>query len=168
MSASCYYCSNDPYGTCFKCHSWACSQHGQRGPNVPRFVCAVCTTNSLGASAGSLVANPYPSSVTVQLRKIDPIPTGENQEFWRFKDFDEFQEWHPGYADTIEEIARFRPLPFNKLEDQALRNDILEYLSSGGQQLLTAAVAVLKQFNITNELVARPLLPFVELWERGE
>lgn len=169
MTAKCTFCSSgDPFGTCYKCSSWACDQHGRRHPSKFRFVCHCCDSGSCAGSAARMVAQPA-STAFRAMQEFDLIPKEDPPDFWLFESLADFEEKRPGYGEEIfaeiRSAIRDQRLKFDRIEDFSLRSDVLDRLPQEGRDLLVAAVFLILRFGIPRDQVAQPLVEFVNVWE---
>ncbi len=156
MAAQCYLCkagtqpipgqnTGDPLGVCLKCHVTACRGHAARDPNHPRWVCVVCDTTLLAASA---VRAGGSTSVLAQL-----ISSALLRDEGLFPDLNAFLEARPEMRWVVDDVERTL-----REGDQHFRQGatamMWRSLTLEARRMIAAAIVIVRRLRInTWELV---------------
>lgn len=156
MPAKCYHCQTgtqpipgqnkgDPLGVCLKCHVMACRGHAVRDPNYPRWICVVCDTTLLAASA---VRAGGSTSVLAQLMSSALL-----RDEGLFPNLNAFIEARPEMQwvlEYVEETLQEGDIHFQ----QGATATMWRSLTPEAQRMIAAAIVIVRRLRIdTWELV---------------
>lgn len=156
MAAQCYHCqtgtqpipgqkTGDPLGVCLKCHVTACRGHAARDPNYPRWVCVVCDTSLLAASA---VGAGGSTSVLAQL-----ISSALLRDEGLFPNLNAFLNARPEMRWVLEDVERTVQEGDSHFRQGAIAT-MWQSLTPEARRMIAAAIVIVRRLRInTWELV---------------
>jgi len=156
VAARCYFCQTgtqlipghnrgDPLGVCLKCHVMACRGHAARDRNYPRWVCVVCDTSLLTASA---VRAGGATSVLSQLIS-SALLRGEGL----FPNLNAFLDAQPEMRWVLEDVERTLLEGDHRFRQNATAG-MWQSLTPDARRMVAAAIVIVRRLRINKwELV---------------
>jgi hypothetical protein len=167
--SSCYCCNKvsnavagtdadqtNPHGGCAICGVFCCDGHAVRDAKVRRFQCVLCVPSLLAASAAQ------GSSRTTT---AEALPLSDSERELAFRSVHEFEERLPELAEMVPADSRQHFLASAQRRFTTGATESLWFsLDETGQELLAAAVLLVRSLGISSDELPPALLAMTEAW----
>lgn len=160
----CYHCRNGthtipgqfagaPEGICLKCHVAACRGHAGRDPNYPRWVCVICDSTLLTASAIQASGS---TTILTQL-----VSSAILRDKGLYQNLEAFIEARPDMRWILVDAEKTLYLIERHIGNRA-SVAIWEPLTQEGRLMIAAAIALVRRLKIEPQELVEVLRIFIE------